>query len=288
MKATWLILLVSCLISGTFASAAPSSEEIPYYGEKFYRDLATGVANDDLKENIKTVLTSMHMRVDGGMDEIGNCSGGRNCYQHVALGYDGARVFLLGNFYLVNAGNGTYDIKDVYCDTIRTSAEFGGSKRPGPNVIPEANILNTEHTWPQSRFNGRMNKGMQKSDMHHLYPTDNEMNSIRGNNPFGEVAKDKKTLRCKASRYGKSTRGNADVFEPPANHRGNVARSLFYFSIRYDLQIDSNQEAYLRKWSKEDPVDEEEIRRNDEIHRMQGNRNPFIDFPGLEDSINNF
>lgn len=290
MKATMITLLMSLIaaLSATVAQAAPSSNEVPYYGERFYDDLASGISNDDLKKNIQFVLRSFHVRVPGGYDQITNGCSGDNCYQQISLGYDGARTFLLGKFYLIDQGRGEYAIKDVYCDSIRTEKDFRGGNGPQPGRIPDSNVLNTEHTWPQSRFSGRHNKGMQKADMHHLFPTDNELNSIRGNNAFGEVTHEKRPLKCPASRFGKASNGNADVFEPPANHRGNVARALFYFSIRYDLPIDSRQEAFLRKWSKEDPVDEEELDRNEEIHKMQGNRNPFIDIPGLEDSIQDF
>lgn len=289
MKATLISLLVLVTtLCGQLVFAAPASNEVPYYGEQFYRDLGSGISNDDLKKNINFVLRSFHLRVHGSYDQIVNGCNGQNCYQHVSLGYDGARTFLLGSFYLIDQGSGDYAIKDVYCDKIRTSDDFRGGNAPHPGTIPDGNVVNTEHTWPQSRFSGRHNKNMQKADMHHLYPTDNEMNSIRGNNPFGEVVQDRKTLKCKVSRFGRGASGSGDVFEPPANHRGNVARALFYFSVRYDLPIDSRQESTLRKWSKEDPIDEEELNRNDEIHKMQGNRNPFIDFPGLEDSISDF
>jgi len=41
----------------------------------------------------------------------------------------------------------------------------------------------------------------------------------------------------------------------------------------------------LMKWSKEDPVSQKEIDRNEAIWQLQGNRNPFVDYPGLEDYI---
>lgn len=287
MTAVTLLMLVSTLC-GQFVQAAPASGDVPYYGEKFHDELASGISNDELKKSIQFVLRSFHLRVDGSYDQIVNGCNGQNCYQQISLGYDGARTFLLGTFYLVDQGHGNYAVKDVYCDSIRGESDFRGGNSPSPGRIPDSNIVNTEHTWPQSRFSGRHNKGMQKADMHHLYPTDNELNSIRGNNPFGEVAQERRPLKCRASRFGRAASGGADVFEPPASHRGNVARSLFYFSIRYDLAIDSRQEATLRKWAKEDPIDEEEFDRNVEIYKMQGNRNPFIDFQGLEDSINDF
>jgi len=38
----------------------------------------------------------------------------------------------------------------------------------------------------------------------------------------------------------------------------------------------------------EDPVDADEILRNDLIEESQGNRNPFIDFPRLVKNIKDF
>ncbi len=287
MKAMFLSVLVlfSVLISSA-GHAALSSQEIPYYGEEFYRDLATGVSNDELVSRLQTVLRSSHKVVSGTYDQVsGNCSG-QGCYQHISLGYDRARIFMMGVYYLVQDGNG-YAIPDVYCGGYKTSKDFA-SNPPAPNTIPDGNILNTEHTWPQSRFSGRFNSAMQKSDLHHLYPADNKMNSVRGNNEFGEVVKDSKILKCPVSRTGTPAGGGAEVFEPPKEHRGNVARALFYFSVRYSLPISERQEATLRKWNKEDPVDEEEVRRNDAIMKIQGNRNPFVDYPELADRISNF
>ena len=39
------------------------------------------------------------------------------------------------------------------------------------------------------------------------------------------------------------------------------------------------------KWNRMDPVDEYEINRNNVIAEYQGNRNPFIDAPGLVDIL---
>jgi endonuclease I len=124
--------------------------------------------------------------------------------------------------------------------------------------------------------------------MHHLYPSDSHLNSVRGNNEFGEVTKDRMRFDCKTTaRFGDTSKGNL-VFEPPENHKGNVARSLFYFALRYDLPIRPEEESALRKWNKEDPVDAEEIDRNAKIMALQGGRNPFVDFPDLTDRISDF
>ena len=41
----------------------------------------------------------------------------------------------------------------------------------------------------------------------------------------------------------------------------------------------------LMKWAKDDPVSEKEINRNNAVYAIQNNRNPFIDYPGLEQYI---
>ena len=54
--------------------------------------------------------------------------------------------------------------------------------------IPDPQIVNTEHTWPQSKFKHASQSRQMKSDLHHLYPTWNRVNAARGNSPFGEIA----------------------------------------------------------------------------------------------------
>ena len=75
--------------------AAPTSSETVYYGENFYQDLQSNISNDDLKSSIKTVLRSDHRKTDG-LDEILVSCTGAKCYRHISLGYDSARVFLMG------------------------------------------------------------------------------------------------------------------------------------------------------------------------------------------------
>ena len=46
--------------------------------------------------------------------------------------------------------------------------------------------------------------------------------------------------------------------------------------------LSSWQLAMLMKWAKNDPVSDKEIERNKAVYAIQKNRNPFIDYPGLE------
>ena len=77
-------------------------------------------------------------------------------------------------------------------------------------------------------------------------------------------------------------------FEPMDVHKGNVARSILYFSIRYKMPIDNLQETFLKFWNLLDPVDAAEKARHEGIAKVQGNRNPFIDRPELALEIADF
>lgn len=146
--------------------------------------------------------------------------------------------------------------------------------------------FNTEHTWPQSKGA----KGIARADIHHLYSVDIKTNAMRGNLPFCEV----KTLSRgvppateTGSAVGRDVNGRP-CFEPKGEHKGEVARSMFYFSIRYSMGIDDTQESYLRTWNGERDVTQTEETRNNNIERFQHNRNPFVDYPEFVELIGNF
>jgi hypothetical protein len=204
---------------------------------------------------------------------------------HQVLGYEKTRHVLMGQIYLEQT-DGQYSIKDVYCQKDFTNVDFSSNAGLGPNQVPDNTILNVEHTWPQSRFTGRFPKETQKSDLHHLYPSDSQMNALRGNYKFAEVDNSKEGVKCPVSNFGKTNSGFR--FEPPPVHKGHVARSLFYFSVRYKIHIDADEEAYLRKWHAEYPVDEQEKQHHEMIAKLQSNRNPFIDNPELANQITDF
>ena len=141
--------------------------------------------------------------------------------------------------------------------------------------------MNTEHTWPKCY--GLDAYGV--SDLHHLFPTSSRINNKRGKLPFGVVATTK--WEGAESKMGLDHEGRM-VFEPPDEHKGNVARALFYVAATYGLRIEDKEEAVLRKWHLLDPVDAKERERNDAIAGVQGNRNPFIDNPQLVKRVTDF
>lgn len=142
--------------------------------------------------------------------------------------------------------------------------------------MPNTTTMNIEHSWPQSKGA----TGIAKADIHHLFPTDPVANSTRSSLPFGIVDNPKWAVG--------GSECDLKKFEVRRKYRGNIARALFYFSIRYGKLIDRNEEEVLKRWHKEDPVDANEKARNDRVESVQGNRNPFIDYPELVDYIADF
>jgi hypothetical protein len=193
------------------------------------------------------------------------------------LDYKVARKAIVGSLHAAQSPDGKYFVRDVYCQK--------DMKLSSPTGM--ASGLNVEHTWPQSHFFQSPDMFRMKSDLHHLFPTRPSVNTARGNLKFGVVDETSESLSCTASRLGIGDDGE-ERFEPPNAHKGNVARALFYFAVRYGGHIDQDEEAVLRVWHKQDPVDAAEMQRNEEIEKLQGNRNPFIDHPEYVELISDF
>lgn len=151
-----------------------------------------------------------------------------------------------------------------------------------PSVNPPQS-MNTEHTFPQGFFN---QSEPMRSDIHHLFPSDEEANSRRANLDFGYVLSNI-TWQNGGSKLGNDSEGQL-VFEVRNLHKGNVARCLFYFLMRYQNYgtfMDAKQERVLREWSLIDTVNTRERIRNNGIHNFQNNRSPFVDHPELIDRL---
>ncbi len=276
----WCVLFVSIMSSLSFGQQDQklSDGRWAYYGADFY---ATVAARKKLERPLLSkIFNEAHQQVRGAPDVIGSqCSG--SCYRQVSVGYDQARKIMFGELDLQRDAKGMH-VVDVYCGKKFYFNSVDDVSRMG-------DIVNIEHTWPQSRFNPEYPRDVQKSDMHHLYPSDSRANSVRGNTTFGLVMQ--LDNRAGADGCGGSRLGFVDsreAYTPPAPHRGNVARALFYFSMHYGLTISAQEERALRQWHKDDPVDANEVRRHELIARYQKIRNPFVDYPGIADLVTDF
>lgn len=146
-------------------------------------------------------------------------------------------------------------------------------------------FINAEHIWPQGYFNSAL---PMVADLHHLAPTFVTPNGRRSNLKFAKVS----GIIYKTSAGSKL---GAEGFEPADAVKGNVARAVLYFVVRYhDRSIRQGMDynsfwvktvPLLLAWNRQDPPDAAERRRNDLIEDFQGNRNPFIDYPELADRV---
>ena len=161
----------------------------------------------------------------------------------------------------------------------------------------EGTCYNREHSWPQSWFS---EQSTPRTDLHHIFPTDCQVNHDRGNNPYGEVSSG--TTFKNGSKLGpcKTLGYSGTVFEPIDEYKGDFARAYFYMSVRYYSEDGSWKSspmtdkseikpwamAMLLRWNKLDPVSQKEIDRNNAIYDdYQRNRNPFVDYPEYADMI---
>ncbi|WP_162428224.1 endonuclease [Pontibacter pudoricolor] len=164
------------------------------------------------------------------------------------------------------------------------------------NTSTDAGIINCEHTVPQSWFDEAVR---MRSDIHHLFPTVTQWNSDRGSDPFAEIPDNQTTKWMRGLDFQSSIpTSNIDEysedgpgkFEPREDHKGNLARSVFYFYTMHAGQnFDSGKNVItavadintLYQWHLKDPVDDRERERNRRTEVAQGNRNPYIDYPEL-------
>ncbi|MDA3813370.1 MAG: endonuclease, partial [Candidatus Cloacimonetes bacterium] len=155
-------------------------------------------------------------------------------------------------------------------------------------------IWNREHTWAKSHgdFGETPPCG---TDVHHLRPTDVQVNGDRGNLDFDYSDIPYPTIP--GCFY------DSDSWEPRDEVKGDVARMIFYMATRYegengelDLEVvdevntspnpEHGKLSALLEWNQLDPPSEFEETRNDRIYdNWQGNRNPFVDHPEFADYI---
>lgn len=194
-------------------------------------------------------------------------------------------------------------LRDWYSNITKfvPGSNFGSYKKEG-------DAYNREHSIPQSWFNEAT---PMKSDIVHVVPTDGYINNMRSSDPFGEVNTSASNYKHSEGHYSKSGSARSGlgysgvVFEPNDEIKGDIARIYFYMATCYQDRILSWTSGtggsviggttyqpfkqwvvdMMMRWAKQDPVDEVEKARNNAVYQVQKNRNPFVDYPGLEDYV---
>lgn len=199
-------------------------------------------------------------------------------------------------FYTTDDRYGNEEIVwDMYSDKPGETPPYiytlGDDQNQGGSASEEGESYNREHSWPKSWFN---DDSPMNTDLFHIVPTDTYVNSIRENEPYGEVSNPAWTSE-NGSRLGPCSYPgySGTAFEPIDGYKGDFARNYFYMATRY-LNEDSGwpgsdmvdgavlkpwAEAMLIEWHSNDPVSTKELDRNDAVYVIQHNRNPFIDHP---------
>ena len=198
--------------------------------------------------------------------------------------------------------NGT--VWDMYSN--KREMTFVVDQDPGSGN-QEGQYYNREHSMPNSWFGKKVMP--MYTDLHHMYPTDKIVNNKRSNYPFGETNGESFKSANDFSKLGKCTFEGytVTVVEPNDEYKGDFARTYFYMITCYEEKLpdwyancadsrptlDGNtypgfsewQLKMLMKWAKNDTVSTKEVNRNNAVYGIQKNRNPFIDYPGLEEYI---
>lgn len=176
-------------------------------------------------------------------------------------------------------------VVDMYSDSVRYFDRKGRS----------IDGMNIEHSVAKSWWGGTENDAY--FDLHHLNPADAEANGRKNNYPLAELSsvtwQNGVTFVGKANIAGVSQ----NAYEPCDEYKGDFARVFMYMFTCYQNltwkytwmnYAKSNYPTLkpwavdlLLKWHSQDPVSEKERNRNNAVYEIQGNRNPFIDYPQL-------
>ena len=207
------------------------------------------------------------------------------------MSYGSGESSTWGAFYTTDAAieNGQRRVLDMYSPEKRYFGNKGSA----------VSGMNIEHSVPKSWWGGNQNNAY--CDLHHLNPSDETANSRKNNYPLGELTSESWTNGVASVGKAKVDGNSTNAFEPSDEYKGDFARTFMYmFTCYQDLTyeytwMNYENSAYptlkpwavelLLRWSKQDPVSEKEVARNNAVYAVQGNRNPYIDYPQLAEYV---
>lgn len=236
-----------------------------------YYEYAQGTADSTLKNHLGTII----------------CCGKRYRYG------SGTRK-TWDAFFHTDRDTLTNQVLDMYSNNVR----YFDPERPTASVAE----FDIEHMLPKSWWGGDVNPAY--CDLYHLVPGDYSANRSKSNHAPGIPADSSFNNGSFVTGSGEAY-GLQRVFCPADEYKGDFARAYFYIATCYGDSLtwlssgepgiamtnDSWQEfrPWLRDllvgWHRMDPVSEKEKTRAIEVNKIQGNRNPFIDYPDLVEYI---
>jgi endonuclease I len=217
---------------------------------------------------------------------------------HTMIDYGQFDETIIANFYEADTIVGGITQKYIIC-------QYSGEHKvyTGPfSYQGSTPYYSREHRVAKSWYDftglgGSITGVPEGNDIHSLELVQNDVNSSRSNNPFGEVTGNPWSNSYLEFIIGKDYR-DILVVEPMENRKGDVARAHFYMMLAYNgkygqnwgldnmLTLSQSQEMQvLLDWHYNDPPDDFEKTRHEFVYEIQGNRNPLIDFPQLVDCM---
>ena len=272
------------MISSYFAAQAPAG----------YYDGTTGLTGYALKSKLHDIISAKNINWHYG--DLTNYYNQTDLDKYYDYGPSNTTI-LLDMYSEIPTGPDAYEY---------TTANIIGS------ASAEGQGWNREHMMPQSTFYSNY---PMYSDLFYVVPTDARINQLRSNYPYGIVGSTIYYTFTNSSRIGNCAipgiTYTGRVYEPINEFKGDVARSLLYFAVRYEGKLgtfnfnnnanpasdtnplDGTEErafdpayiAMLLQWHQQDPVSQREIDRNNAVYGIQKNRNPFIDNPSWVNTI---
>ena len=145
------------------------------------------------------------------------------------------------------------------------------------HIVPAADFGRQRQCWQEG---GRKNCvkndplfAQMEGDMHNLVPAIGEVNGDRSDFRFSQ-------WNGQATQYGQCQMVvdfRQRLVQPPERSRGAIARASLYMAQRYQLRLSGAQQKLFEAWNRQYKVSDWECRRDEQIARLQGNHNPFIE-----------
>lgn len=233
-------------------------------------------------------------RAQGMQDSVLKSKLGEIIFCGVRYKYGSGRRKTWNAFFFTDRDTLTNEVLDMYSNNHRyfnpqdTTASVTG--------------FDIEHMLPKSWWGGTVNEAY--CDLYHLVPGDYSANRSKGNHAPGIPADS--SFNNGSFVTGEDTIHHLKrVFCPADEYKGDFARAYFYIATCYGdslTWVDSGEPAtamtnegwqefqpwlrdLLLNWHRLDPVSQKELDRAVEVNKIQGNRNPFIDYPELVEYI---
>ncbi len=235
-----------------------------------------------------------YMQAQGEKDSVLKSRLGEIIYCGVRYRYGSGSRKTWDGFYYTDRDTMTNQVLDMYSNNVR----YFNSEAPTASVAE----FDIEHMLPKSWWGGYVNEAY--CDLYHLVPGDYSANRSKSNHAPG-IPSDTTFWNGSFATGSGAAYGLQKVFCPADEYKGDFARAYFYIATCYGDSLkwvesgepgaamtnDSWQEfrpwlrELLLQWHRMDPVSQKELDRAIQVNKIQGNRNPFIDYPELAEYI---